>query len=476
MKRLMILSLVMILIVLFAATGFAQFSGGSINPGSVVLMPYWDKTEGLNTVFRFTNVADVTPNFVPDPETLALHIWFMNRNCLEQNFFIPFTPHDTEWIIISTEGETWSERHDGSTQPIWDDAYLVSVNFPPVWDPFNEVLVNSNQGWAIGFAVSQSNDYGNTLIPWDSFIGDAVIQNIGLGWAFGYESLTADAELPFFRNYDPCTQTGLCAFFGACGGAFPCSLDSDPISGLFGVDLNADGIGDAIEFLRGGLPTFPSPLPPFVRNSRHYRPFGTANEFFPQYTRMMRLESLPRDPLRPILGKLFETRYVILPWDGIFHPSTQWQNCYFFRGVTYDYEEFPISNAQVFVRCWAICELDFITQGAASVNPSAFGWLHWVPDPLSPDSFGSRVCNTTVPTLGASCVANIANAVLRPLGPLADGVTPGYMGAHVLQYTRRWEKWRDSPDGPSKRHWAWGFYVPSGECVITAPPPFICDF
>jgi hypothetical protein len=457
-------------------------------------MPYWDKTNGLNTVFRFTNIANVTPNFVDGTETLALHIWFMNRNCLEQNFFIPFTPHDTEWVVITTQGENWSERHDGAggtvyAQPLYDDAFLTTVNFPPVWDPFDEVFVDSNQGWAIGFAVSQSNDWGNNLIPWDNFIGDAIIQNIGLGWAFGYEALTtlAEEEGPN-RDYDPCTQAAGCdAAGGACtANARPCSLDADPISGLFGWDLNNDGVGDAIEFLQEGIPTATAALPNAEQTARHYQPLGTANEFFPQYTRDMTRwtgqDILPQPPAANIVGRFFETKYVILPWDGIYHAPTQWQNCYFFRGITYDYDEFPISNAQVFVRCWAICGLDFITQGAASANPSIFGWLDWTPDALSPDSFGSRVCNTTVPSLGAGCVANIGEAILRPAGPDNDGVIPGYMGAYVLQYARRWEKWRGNANGPVKRHWAWGFYSPQDFCqdnwdeFQTANPDDICDF
>jgi hypothetical protein len=477
--------LVGVLAVLCATVGFAQARGG-IHPGSVILFPYWDKTgdPGLNTVFRMTNINGVTPNFVTGPETLALHMWFMNRNCLEQNFFIPFTPHDTEWVVISTNGETWSERHDGAAQPLWDDAFLVTVNFPPVWDPFNEVFVDSNQGWAIGFAVSQSNDFGNLLVPWDFFIGDAIVQNIGLGWSFGYEALTTLAEANPAANHslDGCLgAAGACpGALAACGGTTPCVLDADPLSGLYGWDLNQDGIGDAVEFLQAGIAVNPgSVLGAANETTRHYQPFGTANTFFPQYTRTMRFDNLPQDPLRPILGRAFETRYVILPWDGIFHAPTQWQNCYFFRGITYDYEEFPISNAQVFVRCWAICDLDFITQGAASANPSVFGWLDWTPDPLSPDSFGSRVCNPTVPSLGAGCVANIAQSILRPAGPNNNGIAPGYMGAYVLQYARRWEKWRDTSDGPVKRHWAWGFYSPQDFCVdgpAGGPADGVCDF
>jgi len=72
----------------------------------VLIFPYWDKTSGLNTILRITNTGG-TPNFIDsaEDEELQLHIWFMNRNCQDQNYRIPFTAHDTQWVLISTKGK-----------------------------------------------------------------------------------------------------------------------------------------------------------------------------------------------------------------------------------------------------------------------------------------------------------------------------------------------------------------------------------
>ena len=452
MRKLIVLTLLGTVAVLFAPLAFSQanmgdsvMQGGTL-PGSALVFPYWDKTNGLNTILRITNTAGIGPNFInsAENELLQMHIWFLNKDCLDQNFRIPFTPHDTQWVLVSTDGETWSERHDTSYQPIWDDANIINVNYGPTFDPLGNVY-DSNQGFAIGFAVSVSQERGSLLIPWNWFSGEAIIQNIGLGWAFSYEALSGQS-----------VPVPLCVPPGSVANV----LDTDPPAQQpawpgcnIAPDIDGDGVRDsAFSFVEiGGAALV------------HYLPLCTPDEYIPNYTRWHKFPTLPQTPLRPINGRIYNTQYVIMPWDGIFEPTTQPQNCYFFNSLTYDYDEAVISNAITMIRCWAICGLDHITQNQHLFNPSVFGWLHWTPNRTAADApLHPRICNTTVTALSHPCRPNQFLFIYRPYD--TDEV-PGVpdqslMGAWVLQYNTRWEKWNDNPDGPNKRWWAWGIYAP----------------
>lgn len=367
MKRLVVIGVVALL---FATMGFGEARDG-MWPGSAVLFPYWDSLNGFTTHFRITNIAAVTPNFFAGGETLGLHLWYMNKICQEQNFIIDFTPNDTNWIRV------------------WQQA-----DYDRVWDPFLGTFVGSNQGFAIGFAITQSNDFGNWIIPWNFFTADAIVQNVGLGWAFAYEALSAEAD-PFVVG----------------------PLDTDPPT-LFSV------IPNSFNFF------------PF---SGHYLGLCTPQFFFPHYI------------TSTMSGwRFYDTNYVILPWDGLFEASTQYQNCYFFNSITYDAEEVPISNSSTLVRCWALCDIDQITQRAARRSADGFGWTRWIPNPTAVDfPFNNRICNTTVPALNSPCFV--------PVFPL---IRPFFgMGAFVLQF----EPQRIT----SANHIGWGFYSPRNPNPLT---------
>jgi len=224
------------------------------------------------------------------------------------------------------------------------------------------------QGFAVGFAVSVSAEAGSVLIPWDYFIGDAVIQDIGDGWSFGYEALSSMATID--GNRWPCPD------------CFPTTpvIDTDPRRAqdpawLHAPDIDNDGIAD---------PAFNFQI--MVPPDRSITSRSAPRRVLSQYMRYFALPSLQPYEARPIRGTLYNTQYIIMPWDGIFETSTQAQNCYFFTSLNYDYDEGVISNAITMVRCWAICGLDFITNDQHLANYSAFGWLHWTPNRTARDT------------------------------------------------------------------------------------------
>jgi hypothetical protein len=209
-------------------------------------------------------------------------------------------------------------------------------------------------------------------------------------------------------------------------------------------------------------------------NETHYLPLCTPDEYYPQYIntkKKFKNFTKNADPLDDIVKKYFGSKYVILPWDGMFEPSTQYQNCYFFSTLTYDFKELQISSAYTLVRCWAVCTGELISQDSTNRSKKGYGWMWWQPNEDAIDfPSNTRICNTVVPPLSAPCRYHDDRGIYRPWGGDPDfAAIPGdepdvddvdyvnFMGAWVLQIEKERvnKAWEDQVDW-----FRWAFYAP----------------